>query len=220
MDARYQTYNPFRRPAWRAERALQLAENQPAPLPARRYDDHYVRAYRHYVLGVLAADGEQTQLETIYRELPDVHRAHQIYFDSNYTGRQNLEAWLLTRKSTSDIATRLSAEVKAVEYFEQLFFSVRDRMDCTDWINKVINGWPNNLISHPDARREFERGVLYRKFAYYGGPHVLDALISGRLLGQFPGCAEDIASFFAQTLTTSIRLQSIARAIAGDTPFV
>ena len=212
MDARFQQYNPCRRPNWRAERAIYLAEDCPQPLLPQRYDDHYVRAYRLYLVSSLAAGDSQQQRKIAICELPLVHGAHQFHFHSGFECRQNLEAWLLTPEPFANIADRFATDVAVIEYYEQLFYCVRDRLNCPGWITKVIRGWPGNLAACRSSKAELQRGILHRTLAYFGGPVVLDALTSGRLHNQPPEDAQYVTRYFEHELRDAAQLRALIAA--------
>ena len=88
------------------------------------------------------------------------------------------EARILTGEPFESIGTRLNVSPKAIEYFEQIFFDVRGRLQFRDFIlNEVIGTMPSAF----DRRGELstsQMAYLYRSFAYFGGALALDALIS------------------------------------------
>jgi hypothetical protein len=186
VPAEFMKEFPFRRPQWRSERVFEMLAHQPRPLRPRRYDDHFVRAFWRYSrLRLAAADDEQRQ-ERIRLEMPHVSQAHELYH-SDVERRYVVEARLLTRESLGTIGQRLGVEARAVEYFHELFFHVRDRMQCSDWLHMAIR-IPRNDHT-PDrhgALTTAERGFVYRLFALFGGPLVLDAMIA--CLSPFPKC--------------------------------
>jgi hypothetical protein len=194
MDARLQLHNPLRQPNWRALRAAYLADHLPKPVPARRQDDKRVCAYYRYLAGLYSAGDDDPLRQKIISKLPHVDRAHRLQFDAEYELRQTMEAWLLTREPIPEIAARFAMDAAVVEYFEQLFFNVRDRLDCTTWIIKTIRGGGGDAGTKDRPR--LERGILLREFAYFGGALVLDALISGRLFGLSQVSAANVGSFW------------------------
>jgi hypothetical protein len=137
-------------------------------------------------------------LEAVFRERPQVAAAHRLYYAQDIEQRQVLEALLLTSESFEEIAQRLSVEPATIAYYEQLFFNVRDRMKASIWILKTILGPPQDRKFGADGAMTVEQhGIMYRLFAYYGGPLVLDALISGIHGLTIPKRPEDVAAFFA-----------------------
>jgi hypothetical protein len=71
---------------------------------------------------------------------PELYLAHDLAFSADSERhRYELEARLLARQSNEEIAHELSGLAGMVEWYEQLFFNVRDRIDNRGYIvNKVI----------------------------------------------------------------------------------
>jgi hypothetical protein len=207
MDARHE-YNPVRLPNWRAVRAIHLADHSPRPLHPAPYDDSYVRTYWRYLSELIAAGAESQRRISAWSEMPHVHQAHELYFKSGLETRQILEAWLLTREEFSYIADRVAIEAAALEHFEQLFFNVRDRLDCSTWIAKIIKGPQNFAAVNCHTKWELERGILYRMFAFSGGRVALDALTNGGELGERAKSIEDIVRLFNKALPSTVQRQA------------
>jgi hypothetical protein len=62
------------------------------------------------------------------------------------------------------------------------------------------------------AMSEAERGHVYRLFAYFGGPLVLDALVSGMVSTTMPRRAEDVGGWFEDALNQLVRTSALAAA--------
>ena len=213
MNANFYTNNPFRRPQWRADRALRMAEHRPKPLWPRGYDDHPVRAYRNLLLACMSAGTDEQLREAARLVRPDVHRAHMLHFAPDCQLRQILEARLLTNESLSEIAQRFATEEQTIEYYEQLFFNVRDRLQHKDWIAKIILGSPGDLApNRRGSMTEAQRGFLYRLFAFHGGPLALDAMIGGMVSTKMPQRVEDVAPWFDGALGQIVRSRAAAAA--------
>ncbi len=123
-----------------------------------------------------------------------------------------LEARLLTNASFAEIAHGFATEPKAIEYFEALFFNVRDRLSNTDWINKVIRG--EFGAAQDGGRLELaaeDRGYVLRLFAFYGGPHVLETMIHGMIARPLsPG--GDVGGWLQAVLGDVLSVRSAAAA--------
>jgi hypothetical protein len=157
--------------------------------PARG-DDTYVRFYRKFLKDYQAAlqhtetanlearPGRSPQVLELIERLPHLGHAQRLYFLGESEERAVLEARILARESDETIAAKTSLSPLTVDCYEKLFFNVRDRLDCTDWVCKAA-------VRRPSARRT-ERGPLdrsdiraaYRMFGYCGGGLVLDVLLS------------------------------------------
>lgn len=159
MNAEIYKNSPFRKPRWRAERVMQMVEHQPLPLTSRFYDDPFVRTYRRFLLLLLDAGGDEVARFGVMHELPHVFHAHELRFHSDRQLRDVLEAWLLTVEPFSEIANRFATDPLTIEFYEALFFNVRDRLSNKDWIAKVIRAPSGDLSPNTSgATSEDQRG--------------------------------------------------------------
>lgn len=127
--------------------------------------------------------------------------------------RQITEAWLLTTEPYCEIANRLGTDEKTIDYFEKLFFNVRDRLHARDWIAKIIWGSPTDRAGNKDGvMTENQRGILYRWIGHCGGPLVLDSMVAALAPGAIPQQLEDVDPWFDDALAQSIRTRVIAAA--------
>ncbi len=211
MDARIFNSHFLRQPQWRAERVWRMLEHRPSPLRPRRYDDHYVRAYRRFLMSFLAAGGVEPLIAKVVANQPHVHAAHMLHYDPDSERRQILEAWLLTTEPYFEIAERFAMDEKTVDVYEQVFFNVRDRLECTDWIAKVIIGPRDYLASNSrGVMTQDQRGFLYKLFGYNGGPLVLEALVSGIGPADMPQRAAGVADWLDESLLQLVRTRATA----------
>lgn len=178
MDARYFVDNPLCPPQWRAERALRLVDHHPHPLRPQPYDDRYVRSYRRFLLQLNAACDDKLRRSSLFEKMPHVSQAYSLYISADDLSRSILEAWLLTGLSPAQISDHFPMDHLAIECFERLFFNVADRLDCSDWISKVIRGRPSRHSANADGQSGEGLEPLIRLFAFRGGPLVLRALVA------------------------------------------
>jgi hypothetical protein len=202
--------SPFRRPQWRCERVLDMIARRPNPLRARLNDDHYVKAYRRFLLDSISAGTDNCRRASVRAEYPDVACAHAMHFSPDLERKQILEARLLTAESLEKIAQRFAVSVKAVEYFEALFFQVRDRLKNDGWIRATILRPPPGAV-HMVGMTAEQRGYAYRLFAYFGGPPVLDAVIGAMKTGPVPG-PEDVGNWLDGALVDGVRIRAVIAA--------
>jgi len=213
MDPGFYKDNPFRPLQWRADRAMQMLAHQPSPLRPREYDDRPVRAYRGFLIRLLNAGGKEDARQALLAEQPYVYQAHMLRYGPDTPRRQILEARLLTRESLAQIAERFATKAPTIQYYEQLFFHVRDRLDNTDWIAKVILGTPESRAAGKNGvMTEGQRGFLYRLFAYHGGSLVLDAMISGMAAMMTPRGDADLGDWLHDSLRRILRSRAVAAA--------
>ena len=125
-----------------------------------------------------------------------------------------LQARLLTTETFAQIAGRLGTNELVIQFYADLFFDVRDRLEARDWIMKVILGPPElrSKFNKDGTLTDAQRGVLYRLFAYRGGPLVLDSLIAGIGNLNRPTRAEDVAEWMDGSLQEIIRTRAVMAA--------
>ena len=169
---------PLRLPHWRLNRVMEMLRHRPQPLRPRWKDDHPIRAYRRLLLELLAAGDDEEKLNAVKKERPAVYEAHRYHYSPECRKRQEIEARLLTRESLEEIASKLGADPKAIEYYASLFFDVRDALDHRSWVSLMIRSRMRYDEESGCSRAEAERGYVMRLFGYFGGPLVLDALMN------------------------------------------
>src|SRR6476620_4480541 len=119
---------------------MELIGHRPEPVRPGLHDDRYIRSYRLMRLALEAAGDDTSKRKAVIRQYPDVWRAHQLHHSPDLMCRQIMEARLLTSETIAEIASRFDMSPAAVDYYEKLFFHVRDRLQSKDWINKIIKG--------------------------------------------------------------------------------
>jgi len=213
MNAKLIAMNPVRRPQWRLDRVLQLVRHRPQPLWPRRVDCHAIRVYRRILLELAAARNDEDAVDKLEHESPDICYAHALHYSADAEPRQILEARLLTSESLDLIAKRMGTSTKAIEYYEALFFNVRDRLDSDDWIRSVIRGNFHKAERNASNGMDVEqRGYAMRLFAYYGGPLVLDAVIQGLSQAKMPNGVNGVAPWFEDVLDQLVRTSAAVAA--------
>jgi hypothetical protein len=206
--------SPIRRPQWRLDRVMEMIRHRPRSLRPRRSDDHYIRAYHRILLELAAVGEDKEHRDAIFREYPAVCQAHVLHYSADVESREILEARLLTTESFAEIAGRMATEPATIEYYEGIFFNVRDRLQHSGWISKVIRG-PSIVGRGAEYTRSSSalRGYVLRLFAYHGGPLVLDAIVNGLVITTLPQRTEDLVGWFDDVLGQLVR--SIAAAAAS-----
>ena len=176
MDADFSKSNLRRRPQWRADRVVELVSHP--KLQLQQTDDKYVRSHRRFRIRQMAAGNDETKLFDAFLADPHSSIADTIYFAREQEFRHVLEARLMSAESLAQIASRVEMEEKSVAHYAAMFFDVRDRLQNTDWRHEVILGPSGNLLARLNGIMcDTQRAFLYRLFASYGGPAVLDSVI-------------------------------------------
>jgi len=209
--AQYQQHNPFRAPDWRSARVFELLDAQPTALrPNRRRDDQYVRAYYRFVTRY-EAQADQYARMTLFNADPALYYAHEMYMHSDVEWRAILEGFLLTNESYEEIGQRISVTPFALDWYERLFFHVRDRLNSPVWVSKAIlglcDGESDSRAPTPDGTASLpQRLMLYRLFGYYGGPEVLSVVATGhKRATDMPRTSAEVSSWFDETFKLLLR---------------
>jgi hypothetical protein len=203
---------PLRLPHWRLNRVTEMLCHRPQPLQPRWKDDQPIRAYRRMLLDLLAAGDDEEKLHAVKTEFLAVYEAHRYHYSPEFLKRQEIEARLLTRESLDEIAAKLGADPKAIEYYASLFFDVRDALDHRSWVSLMIRSRMRYDEESGCSRADAERGYVMRLFACFGGPLVLDALTSPLGETKPPENAEEIRAWSDEVITQIVRTRGAAAA--------
>jgi hypothetical protein len=175
-----QRHHPLRAPAWRWERAQwllahhhnfsRLRDDQPTGR-ALHFLRELSRPHRHSLNRAATGD-------------PDLAAAYQLYQRSGRIGLL-LEARLLMGHDSVEIERHTAVPTSVVEVYEAVFFNCRDRLHARDWIVCCALGTPPSGASiGPD------KAAVLKRFAFFGGPHIFDAvrpyLLEGKDLFESP----------------------------------
>lgn len=211
MSAEFNLHNPMRDPRWRAERVLTMLGVHP-PLRPRKFDDAFVRRYRAFVPRFTRAPSEEARM-ALFTRFPEIYYAHQTDYTPDTEWKAILQSRILTGETDEEVAHRFATLPGVITWYERLFFNVRDRLTCHDWVVKSVLGTAASRIANTDgSHTEYQRDLTYKLFGYFGGPMVLDVVISGFVAGELPSEASQIPNWFDKTLKTLIRSKATAAA--------
>lgn len=139
--------------------------------------------------------------------VPDLAVAHRIWLAQDQPVRWLLEARLLTDAPFAVIAERFAMTTAAVEAYEAWFYDVRRCLSARDYIAIcAIGACPLRGI----APRQID--VLWKIFAYYGGPDVLDAAVAPFFAQQEAGKRPDVATIVAEASRLLLSLKEVTAA--------
>lgn len=192
---------------------LQLVDARPEPkMASRKYDDKYVKGYRNFLLkwkaAKIAVDTEAEQMK-LFHATPEIYYAHTFHSHPDVEWREILEARLLAREPDDYIAFELSTIPGAIDWYENLFFNIRDRLASRSWVVKTILGLVQHRTSTGDETISADqRWLAYKLFAYFGGPLVLDIIISGFDESTIPSKNEKAGEFIDHIMQTGVRRSS------------
>lgn len=160
-----------RRPGdWRWQRACELAEGARS---VRGRDDETVKFASKFRRLLDRCDDDLDRLGVL-DAYPAVYEAYSLYdaSDDPTEHRWELEARLLAKESFADIEAKMGIPPETVEAYERIFFDVIDRLESPSLIVHTIIG---RAVQTGLAEREYD--CLWKLFAYFLGPAVLDALV-------------------------------------------
>ena len=208
----FESYNPIRSRCWRFDRVLQLIASQPFPRrPSRVHDDHYVRGYYFFLLENRNTDWKHFD-GTSSRQDPALVQAHRLRWSTDAEDRAIVESRILATETDAEIGRKLGVLPEAVDWYEALFFCVRDRLGCTDWIDKTIHAMDGELLSYGEENlTEQQRHTVYREFAYYGGSIILDRTIHTLSPRPRPLNDEDCPGWLDDASRAKIRRAALMR---------
>lgn len=202
----FEKYNPLRSRCWRFDRVRQLIGNQPYPRrPSRLNDDRYTHEYYRFLLELGGTDWQDLG-DVTSSEDPALIEAHRLRWSLDAEDRAIVEARLLARETDAAIARKSGLSPTAVEYYEALFFTVRDRLDARGWIIKTIRSMAGRgLLYGKEIMGEQHRHTAYRMLGYYGGPLVVDALVGTLSPRPGPVTTEDCSAWLDDTMRADIK---------------
>jgi len=156
--------DPFRETDWRWVRACQLVDQDRR---VRHLGDNYIRRACRYLRLQRAGDDYTIQLH-----LRDVSTARDINSRGDGRIRWAIEARLLAGESDDAIASKCGTDAATIDMYEHLFFSVRDRLDQSDYIvHHVMSPAVQSGLAEHDSE------ALWKMFGYFAGVKVLDLIM-------------------------------------------
>lgn len=171
----YHPSNPFRSVAWRWELARTVREKKVRGSARVKLDDKVNLALKFQAR--LHKCNDDTDRWGVMDVFPDIYAAYLIHKRGNEDDRHPLrfviEARLLAGQVPAEIAVSTGLTTACVEWYEQLFFNVADKLTRTDYIMTCVMG-PSVYAGLSD--RDYD--LLWKLFGYIYGPTVLDSFIS------------------------------------------
>lgn len=206
MSDAFSPFNPLRVPNWRWERAGAIAQHN---LPvSRRRDDVAVRRAVNFRTAITACRTPRDFM-LLADKYPDTYWAWKLWTAADDLGepstiRSEVEARLLTGAENEKIAERFDIRPGAIGVYEQFFFAVRDKLKRPGYIVHAVIG-----PSLHTGLRSRDYNTLWKLFAYFCGPIVLDALVDTFIDPYRPQQASDMGAFVRDMATKDILRQSM-----------
>jgi len=165
----YSKFNPFRRVDWRYERVLGMVDREDGKLGRCTHkDDRYVKGLRNFILRFRAIKNDRDR-NTLSEENPGLYMAWLYNMNRDTDGGRRLvvmvEARILAGQDDETIAEEMTLAPKSIEWFEALFFCVRDRRNACDWIVSQVLIPSVMAASESSAARTAEEQRMAREGA-------------------------------------------------------
>ena len=178
------------------------------------------RAFRLW----LGNSRNQTKLDKIWADNPGLFYAYDLYekAQEDPEAAMFIEARLLANQSNEQIGDALGITPDTVEWYEALFFNVKDKLKHRDWITKQVllpamrrhhvppagqNDGMTVLTRDSAVARPFLDGSL-KLFGYFGGTHVIDVMISGFQSGKPVPSQDAVQGWFDAGWAMTVRRRS------------
>ena len=167
--------NPLRPADWRWQRAKEIFSGQGLPTTRRRDSPtgyKWISLAKRFLVSLNRCRSEREQA-LLAEECPAIFWAHRAWVSETSPQKYSIEAHILAREDNDTIGYRTNMHPSYIEAYEALFFNVRDKLQHKQYILNCVMG---PAIHRPFSEREY--ALLWKLYAYFLGPHVLDALES------------------------------------------
>lgn len=213
--------DPFLKPYWRHERVVNMLSSVP-PERCKRHDDKWVQGYKKFLFRWNKSAGNR---DGLMYENPGLYFAYLLY-DRMYVEpetRQMIEARLLADMSYEEIAKECKTIPETIEWYERLFFNVKDFLSHHDWILKhVLLPASDRFTAEEDDDDDEENfrprvtqeivkphfDLTLKFFAYYAGPLACDVMISGFRRDKKILSYEELPDYFHDQFMSQIMKRS------------
>jgi hypothetical protein len=159
-----------RPPAWRWLLATWTVEH--GKLPWHPDDDRWLRRAVRFLRALRRGRAATRRRRRARRRPAALRQAWQLYTAPPAFQRWELEARLLTDESFEEIGSKCGLAARVVEFYHEVFFHVRDRLEARGYIHSHVIGVKQYL-----GLTEDDVDVLLKLFAYSGGPLLLDRVV-------------------------------------------
>lgn len=224
--ADFQKFNPFRTPQWRYDRIADLVQHFPNVGRCSKRDDQYIRIGKAFYAALKKCADEEGR-QKLYWDQPHLYHASQIHdravLEPEIAGF--IECRVLAAQSPEEIAQAVGCSPETVVWYERLFFDVRDRLEHRDWVTKHVFMASYRRHSSTFARQnaDSEHLILARPFldatlklfAYFGGRHVLELLITGFKTTPIPQ-PDELGRWFDEHWSLTLKRRSCQAALAFE----
>jgi hypothetical protein len=204
-------FHPFREPDWRYKRVLQMVDSLDNPGRSTNRDDIWVRGLRNFILRY--RNGNERARQRLEFSNPGLYFAYVIQerADDDYEVAFMIEARLLAQQTSEEIARESHTLPEAIDWYEALFFNVRDRIHSHDWVMKHVlmkamlqgaarmkNDSDSKFSRDPLAEPHWDASLKF--MGYFGGPVMIDFMLSGYRRGVHANSQDDISDWLVDNI--------------------
>ena len=133
-----------------------------------------------------------------------LYAACHIYEQPGDITRTMLEARILAGQTDKEISDVSAIPIDVVQAYGDYFFDVRDRLLARDWICSEVLG---RVFQCGDA--QWQQAMTAKYFAYFGGPHVLEAVMYGIDTSHgICSTADDLSSWADRAIRFKMKIQA------------
>ena len=194
--------NPKRATNWRWQRAVQIDSGGPRASRAMDGEDGFAwirrasRLKRRYE----QAGNRPDMMYRLVQYDRTMFWAHSLWMDEKAPTRWALEARILAGENNLEIAERLGTDPEIIEAYEAVFFQVREMLHRRDYVVNVVMA---EAVTRGLSERQYD--LLWKMFAYHGGSHVLDAVISKFSPIAKPDGPDGVSQFFQEFAVNTVK---------------
>jgi len=134
-----------------------------------------------------------------------IHQAYKLFIlPPTNANRYVLEARLLAGQTNEQIHAKSGIPPETVGMYEQLFFTVRDRIEEVDYIlgNVIGRVFQSGLST-------FNPELLAKYFGFFAGPVILDMVLYGFASKRAVANDDEILGFLDEKIARNTRLQTV-----------
>lgn len=197
--------NACRPPDWKWRRAEGAAAGT-EPGPSRKWDTKdgaaAIRRALKFMSRYQAVNSVEDKYELAF-SMPEMYWAYRMYEDLSSVIRYGVEAHILAKSTDVDIAMRVCYSPQVIRTFEDMFFDVRSRLSCRQWVVHSIIGVS---VHHGVAERQFD--LLWKLYGLMMGQHVLDALELKFISPSRPRSAEAVGAAIEDDAVATMKLKA------------
>lgn len=112
-----------------------------------------------------------SELLKLSHTYPALFKAWEIFTSQTVSFRHELEAWILADHDRGAIAERFAVHAEDIEYYENVFFDIRSRLEHVSFIHSLIIGDKHNV--------QLDDYTLWKLIGYSKNTKLLDFVTLG-----------------------------------------